>query len=456
MNAHVPALQRSLTDVVEEYNAKAAALDAALKAFTQAGVDLKMAATIGGTHGGHTIDVGSPYDRTLKANLLESAWSHVYDGLNINVLSSPDDKRKWESALKDPPEFTLDNIRATFGHYVQDPQAAILRALAEVFCSLDPYYKSHEKIKIGVKGLPKRVVLGSFGDYGSGYGVDQVKSILNALAAYQGKPLPAYHEIEKLVGRRPPCENSLTEAWTHIERHVGPNYDDKEIRYPARGVWLKRYKNGNGHLYFDVDTLVDINKALAAFYGVALGDATVWAEEPRESTAVCKDLQFYRSTKGVINEVLYHIDVKGKTVLEPSCGDGAFLDAIREASGAGFGVEYDAGRVAMCRAKGHKVQHANFLQTVPVEKFDVVLMNPPFYGRHYAKHVRHAFKFLKPGGTLKAILPATARYDHGELDDLLPTSRWSEPWRDLPVGSFSESGTNVCTTILTLHKDKAA
>jgi hypothetical protein len=84
-------------------------------------------------------------------------------------------------------------------------------------------------------------------------------------------------------------------------------------------------------------------------------------------------------------------------------------------------------------------------------------MNPPFYGRHYAKHVRHAFKFLKPGGTLKAILPATARYDHGELDDMIPKSRWGDSaWRDLPVGSFSESGTNVNTTILTLHKPKEA
>ena len=53
----------------------------------------------------------------------------------------------------------------------------------------------------------------------------------------------------------------------------------------------------------------------------------------------------------------------------------------------------------------------------------------PLYGRHYAKHVRHALKFLKPGGTLTAILPATARYDHGELDDLHPR------WDDLPVGA---------------------
>jgi hypothetical protein len=49
---------------------------------------------------------------------------------------------------------------------------------------------------------------------------------------------------------------------------------------------------------------------------------------------------------------------------------------------------------------------------------------------------------LKPGGKLTAILPITARYDHGLLKG---------SWHDLPVGSFSESGTNIKTTILTIR-----
>ena len=40
---------------------------------------------------------------------------------------------------------------------------------------------------------------------------------------------------------------------------------------------------------------------------------------------------------------------------------------------------------------------------------------------------------------LTAILPATARYDHGLL---------SGSWEDLPVGAFSESGTNVNTMVV--------
>mgnify|MGYP001589829810 CR=1 FL=1 len=43
---------------------------------------------------------------------------------------------------------------------------------------------------------------------------------------------------------------------------------------------------------------------------------------------------------------------------------------------------------------------------------------------------------------LYAILPVTARYDHGLLEG---------HWEDLPVGSFSESGTNINTTVLRIR-----
>lgn len=72
-----------------------------------------------------------------------------------------------------------------------------------------------------------------------------------------------------------------------------------------------------------------------------------------------------------------------------------------------MGVEIDALRAETARAKGHAVLCANFLEVwQPVylehDGFDLVVMNPPFYGKHYAKHVRHALRFLKPDGKLIA------------------------------------------------------
>src|SRR5690349_18608361 len=145
---HVPSLQRSLSDVVAEYDLKAAAITEAVRAFKCAGTELKMAASIGGEYGDVTIDTGHVYEDDLKLCLLKSAWKHVYSGLNIDRLASPSDKDHWKRALESPEPFTIDNIRGTFGKYILDPRSNILRGLAEVFCGLDQAYKSHDKVKI--------------------------------------------------------------------------------------------------------------------------------------------------------------------------------------------------------------------------------------------------------------------------------------------------------------------
>lgn len=437
-SANQLALQRSLADVVAEYDQKVAAVPEAIAAFEAAGTALKAASCIGGTWGDSRIDTGSVYDHKVLESLLKSAWRHVYDGLNIATIASASDKRKFEQALVSPAPFTLDNIRATFGDFLLNPRANILRGLAEVFCDLDQAYKSHDKVKIGVSGLPKRVILSGCGEYQS-WGKDKVRDILNALAAYQRKPLVEYQELNDLFKD----ENALLTAWE------GTDYKNNKVSFPARGVRLRRFSNGNGHLFFEPDTLRDINLALAEYYGDVLPDCSDdKPDEHRPGTAVSKDLQYYPTPVAVVERVLNDIYLRpGERVLEPSCGCGRFMDAIWKAGAEVVGIEVDPARAAQARAKGHKAMLGNFLETVPTGDFDRVIMNPPFYGRHYAKHVEHAVKFLKPGGTLTAILPVTARYDHGLLDGR---------WNDLPVGSFRESGTNINTTVLTMTRTESS
>jgi hypothetical protein len=439
------ALQRSLADVVAEYDVKRAALPAALIAFNAAGDDLKMAATVGGTYGQTNINTGHVYDRDLATSLLKSAWLHIYDGLNIKSLSSPIDKRLFDQAMADPPPFTLDNIRGTFGKFVLDPRGNILRGLAEVFCGLDDAYKSHDKVKIGVKGLPKRVILTYVNGYSS-HGKQNLESALNALAVYQGKPLVTYREIEALLKD----EGALL---VDGELPADPDGWGGPTKIVGRGVRLRTFGNGNGHLFFEPDALRDVNRALAEFYGDVLPDTTDAEPKKAPGTAVSKDLQYYPTPVDVVRSIVDDLyGLEGKRVLEPSCGCGRFMDALRKAKAKPYGVEVDPRRAAEAKAKGHAVLVKNFLETEPTGDFDLVVMNPPFYGKHYEKHVRHAFAFLKEGGKLVAILPATARYDHGLLDDLGTVASYGQRWRDLPVGSFSESGTNINTTVLTIFK----
>jgi len=453
----LPALQTTVLDLIAEHDRKSADIEQAIASFDEAFSRLGMAATVQGTY---VEPVGSPsylHASSLRKNLLKSGWKAIYNRLQIDRIASAKDKKLFERAIADPPPLTMDNARATFGDYFIRPRFHILRGLAEAFVDLDPAYKSHSKVRIGVKGLPKRIILSSWGEYGSGWGVDRFKDICNALATYQGKPHLEYAELSALRIAHDKGEDGKLDGSLVVK--VYRYGKTEEYQTVNRGLTVRRFGNGNAHIFFDKWTLLDINRALAEFYGEVLPDAEEEGIKPSASTAVSKDLQFYWSPPEVIALALDFAGISGPNawshgrtppeyrVLEPSCGDGRILDELRTRGCRSLGIEYHPGRAAEARAKGHSVLTGNFLDQPATPDFDFVIMNPPFYGRHYVKHVQHALGFLKPGGTLVSILPATAHYDHGELKG---------EWRDLPVGSFSTVGTNVPTGLLRITKPRAA
>jgi hypothetical protein len=431
---NLPAKLRSLREIVDEYDTKAAAIPATIAVFKRAVTDAELGSCIAGSYAKSIwTGRGAPdlSERTLAANLLESAWRHVYAGLNLDTIAPASDRSRFETAFQSPAPFTLDNIRATFGKYLTDPRTHILRGLAECFGQLDPAFKSHDRMKVGVKGLPKRIILSYVDDYGSSHGGNRLKDTINALRVYSGKPHVEWAELSHIL---------------KAAKRGDAIFD---------GLKLRRFMNGNAHLFFTPEALLRINKALAEYYGEVLPDCPEERPAKAKGTAVAKDLQFYRTPAEVADRLVGLASPQsGNLILEPSCGDGAILDAVRRYATKEridlrtIGIEYDAGRAAEASAKGYAVQVANFLQVQPDPRFDLVLMNPPFYGKHYQQHVEHARKFLKPGGRLLAILPVTALTDH----DFVKAGRWQqERWQDLPCGSFSETGTNINTGIATFH-----
>lgn len=447
------ARQSTVADLIEEYDQKRAVMEDEVRAFEAAYTRLEMAACIQGKFvapvSRHRPHVSAD---DLRRNLCKSGWKAIYDRLQIDRIASARDRKLFDQTVENPPELTFDNAKATFGDYLERPRYHILRGLAEVFADLDPAYKSHSKVKIGVKGLPKRVIIGRWGDYSGTYGKDKFRDIVNALAAYRGQPLMEWEEFNAIaIMHRAGGDGILDGREASETDRYGKVTAAKTV---DRGMTVRRFGNGNAHVFFDEQAQRDINMALAEFYGDVLPDAEEEDAKPRAGTAVSKDLQFYWSPVDVIERALEFAGVynlrewrsnppEPSRILEPSCGDGRIMDAIRARGHRVFGIEVHAGRAAEARAKGHNVLTANFLEHPARADFDMVVMNPPFYGRHYVKHVRHAEQFLKPGGILVSILPATAWYDHGEIGG---------SWSDLPAGSFSEAGTNVPTGILKFRR----
>lgn len=365
------------------------------------------------------------YQTDIKENdvlrkLNKSAWRFIYDKANIKHYAPNTHLKEFENMLNNPPNFTIEAIRDKFGDYIKDPRQMALQAFAEIFNNLDPFYKSHDNFRVGAKGLPKRIIIGT-----SWYhGWDRVADVVNVIVRFKNR---ADMCIDKYDIKK-------------ISESTEPYY---------MGMEFKLYKNGNVHIVFDNASLKVINDCLAEYYGEVLPDSYEHTEKPAQSKEVSKDLQFYRTPKKVAEMLIDGIYFReNDVILEPSCGDGALLDCIYEKTKDNFslaGIEFDYSRYIECVKKGYNVYNDNFLTWKTAVEFNKIIGNPPFYGKHYFKHVEKAYELLADDGELHFILPITA-IDHGLIDKYNPTIT------HLPVGSFKESGTNINTIIVKIKK----
>lgn len=136
------------------------------------------------------------------------------------------------------------------------------------------------------------------------------------------------------------------------------------------------------------------------------------------------DEQFYPTPSDVVEEMMLPLAAikPGMRVLEPSAGKGDIADSIRAKTGVSPDVvELNPIRAEVLRLKGYNVLYeGDFMDFAPetdAERYDVIVMNPPFLRGVNIRHVRHAFdKCLKPGGKLVAIMGARAIKDLKEID----------------------------------------
>lgn len=139
----------------------------------------------------------------------------------------------------------------------------------------------------------------------------------------------------------------------------------------------------------------------------------------------------------------------GMRVLEPSAGTGRILEQLPEGCEV-VAVEINAALGGRLDADRRAVVIGDFLQCTPETlwgSFDRIVMNPPFANADDIKHIRHALRFLKPGGKLVAIC-ANGPRQNAQLRPLV--EQHGGEWENLPPDTFAESGTAVNTALFTL------
>ena len=167
---------------------------------------------------------------------------------------------------------------------------------------------------------------------------------------------------------------------------------------------------------------------------------------------------FFPTPRAVIDRMLDYAGIEaGHRVLEPSAGNGAILDVLKEQHPDAelTAYEYAPPLREILEAKGYKVSGADFFESYDLGEFDRVLMNPPFEKLQDVTHVFHAFDHLKAGGRLVAIMSPGPFFHNSkraqEFRDFCD-ERGAEV-HDLAAGTFKESGTGVASKLVIIDKE---
>jgi len=143
---------------------------------------------------------------------------------------------------------------------------------------------------------------------------------------------------------------------------------------------------------------------------------------------------------------------QGATVLEPSAGLGKLYTALvmqlDRPEITLVEISQKCVRELYCMTeddKKTKLISTDFLSLTNVGLFDAVCMNPPFKMGRDIKHIKHAYKMLKPGGLLVSLC-----YNGSRQNKILRPQ--VDSWEVLPDKSFKETGTGASVALLTWFK----
>lgn len=236
------------------------------------------------------------------------------------------------------------------------------------------------------------------------------------------------NEVKDVLRRATTHQNVLILPPGQLERGLYEKVD-KALKN-AGGKW----KRGTGHVFPS-----DAAPKLAAMLG-----SGVSIDERKRDQAFFTPDDLAEAVAGMAN-------VKGHEVLEPSAGRGALADACM-AQGAisvscfELNPEYAQ---ELRRKRYREVIEGDFLEFSPAKdaRYSRIVLNPPFTKNQDIKHVRHALKWLAPGGILVAImLNNPTRPQFAAL-----VAEYDPETEELERGVFKESGTDVPTLIVKIQ-----
>ena len=138
--------------------------------------------------------------------------------------------------------------------------------------------------------------------------------------------------------------------------------------------------------------------------------------------------------------------------LEPSAGTGAIAQRLRTAypNATIDTIEIDPVNIRILQSQGFAPVGKDFLTYATDCQYDAVVMNPPFNGNEYVKHIEKATRLISTHGVVVTIAPASASFNDGALPLLNLINERTGTIEPLPEKSFKASGYSGDTLLVTI------
>lgn len=214
---------------------------------------------------------GEPASMERYRQALDAAcWSALAERAGLRDIMGKRQRDMMRAALKaEAPEFTVGNVRATFGRFGSESRAILQKTLVDVFETLDSSYARHDQVKIGPRIIHANSVEWSKHSKSWGW--------------WCGEGRDALTDLDRIAHRfdRLPFE---MDAFNAIEAAMNAKQDTAESRY-FRFKW---HKNGTIHILIKERRILDmINREIAEYYGAALAKRNHRSKAEERRGAAC-------------------------------------------------------------------------------------------------------------------------------------------------------------------------
>lgn len=176
---------------------------------------------------------------------------------------------------------------------------------------------------------------------------------------------------------------------------------------------------------------------------------------------LAKDYQFFETPDDVADWLVTMAGGIDETdsVLEPSAGRGALVNAIRRAC-PDMVVDccelLPENREWLSKLSYVRLMKQDFTEMAVTDKYTKIIANPPFSRNQDIRHVRKMYELLAPGGTLASI--TSQHWSFGQEQECIQFRAWLHEvggvTYQIEPEAFKESGTSIGTMAVVIEKLK--